>query len=100
MPDAPLVALRNITKSYGGVHALSDVSLEIQPGEIHALCGENGAGKSTLIKILSGSVDPNSGEVIVSGTRLATGSVANSEAAGIAVIHQEIVAFPHLNAQD
>ncbi|MEA3188572.1 MAG: ribose transport system ATP-binding protein [Chthoniobacter sp.] len=100
MPDGPLVALRNITKTFGGVHALSGVTLEIAAGEIHALCGENGAGKSTLIKILSGSVQPDSGEVLVDGSPLATGSVAVSEAAGIAVIHQEIVAFPHLSAQD
>src|SRR5438094_9420482 len=95
-----LVEVRNIKKSYGGVHALSGVSLDILPGEVHALCGENGAGKSTLIKTLAGSVVPDEGEVIVNGTPLATGSVAASEAAGIAVIHQELVAFPHLDARD
>lgn len=74
--------------------------MEIAAGEVHALCGENGAGKSTLIKILSGSVRPDQGTVEVGGSVLTTGSVHASEAAGIAVIHQEIVAFPHLDAGD
>jgi rhamnose transport system ATP-binding protein len=94
------VELRNVSKSYGGVHALSAVSLDIHAGEVHALCGENGAGKSTLIKILAGSVQPDTGEVIVSGAKLETGNVHASEAAGLAVIHQELVSFPHLDARD
>ena len=105
----PLVQLQNISKSYGGVQALCDVSLEIRSGEIHALCGENGAGKSTLIKILTGSVKPDAGQVLISplsrerSERLAPllpGSVAASENAGIAVIHQESVAFSHLSTFD
>ncbi len=82
------------------MHALTDVCFDIKPGEIHALVGENGAGKSTLIKILSGSVKPDAGEVIGGGERLVLGSVSASEMAGIAVIHQEVVAFPHLDAGD
>ena len=50
-----IVELKNITKTYPGVVALDDVSLEFKPGEVHAICGENGAGKSTLIKIMSGA---------------------------------------------
>ncbi|HEY4329681.1 MAG TPA: sugar ABC transporter ATP-binding protein [Phycisphaerae bacterium] len=97
----PLIRVENISKSYVGVRALDGVSLEIMPGEIHALCGENGAGKSTMIKVLAGSVTPDSGRVIVGGgEELAVGSVRASEAAGIAVIHQESVAFTHLSAQD
>src|SRR4051794_12834379 len=102
----PLIRVHAIAKSYVGVRALDGVSMDIMPGEIHALCGENGAGKSTLIKVLSGSVTPDSGSVMVGGppppppAPLATGSVRASEAAGIAVIHQESVAFPHLSAQD
>src|SRR5205814_3039470 len=74
--------------------------MTIAAGEVHALCGENGAGKSTLIKILSGSVTPDSGDVLVNGSPLALGSVRAAEAAGIAVIHQESVAFPHLSTFD
>ncbi|HEX8521024.1 MAG TPA: sugar ABC transporter ATP-binding protein [Tepidisphaeraceae bacterium] len=100
MSSDPLVQIRNISKSFGGVHALSGVSFPIQKAEIHALCGENGAGKSTLIKILSGSVTPDTGEILIGGQPLTTGAVRASEQAGIAVIHQESVAFPHLSAFD
>jgi rhamnose transport system ATP-binding protein len=99
-PLLPLIQVRQVSKSYVGVHALKDVSLDIEPGEVHALCGENGAGKSTMIKILAGSIRPDSGEVLVNGHPMHLGSVSASETAGIAVIHQESVAFPHLNAQD
>src|SRR6266550_3895790 len=95
-----LIDVQNVSKSYGGVHALSGVSIDITPGEIHALCGENGAGKSTLIKILSGSVKPDEGEVLVGGSPLKLGDVHASEAAGIAVIHQQSVAFAHLSTYD
>ncbi len=98
--DPVLVRVEGVSKSYGGVKALEGVNLEIGRGEVHALCGENGAGKSTVIKILTGSVVPEAGRVLVNGTPLTLGSVKASEAAGIAVIHQESVAFGHLNAQD
>jgi ABC-type sugar transport system ATPase subunit len=96
----PLIEVRGISKSFGGVHALKDVSFELAAGEVHALCGENGAGKSTLIKILSGSYVPDSGTIHVAGQPLRTGSVTAAENAGIAVIHQESVAFLHLSAED
>ena len=93
-----MIQIRGLSKSYDGVNALSDVNLDLAPAEIHAVCGENGAGKSTLIKILSGIVQPDAGHITVNGTRLITGRVHASEAAGIAVMHQESAAFPHLNA--
>ena len=95
-----LIDVSNLSKAFGGVQALRDVNLEITPGEVHALCGENGAGKSTLIKILTGSVKPETGTVLVDQSPLKLGDVRASEAAGIAVIHQESVAFPHLSAID
>jgi len=98
--DAALLDIRGVSKSYGGVHALRGVDLSIRRGEVHALCGENGAGKSTLIKIISGSVVPDEGSVSLEGRPLALGDVHASEAAGVAVIHQESTAFLHLNAQD
>src|SRR5438874_8244252 len=103
-----LIQINNISKAYGGVQALSGVTFDITPGECHALCGENGAGKSTLIKILSGSVTPDEGEIsfVTPNARsgmpapLHLGNVRASEQAGIAVIHQESVAFPHLSSYD
>ena len=64
---APLLELRRITKTYGGVHALSDVSFGIQPRTVHALVGENGAGKSTLVKILTGVIQPDEGSLLIDG---------------------------------
>src|SRR4051812_34151831 len=102
----PFIRVENVSKSYVGVRALDGVSMEIGgaaenggQGEIHALCGENGAGKSTLIKVLGGSVLPEEGRVLMEGRPLTLGSVRAAEAAGIAVIHQESVAFPHLSSQ-
>ena len=100
LSDRSLLEIRNLSKSYGGVHALKEVSLDIAPGEVHALCGENGAGKSTLIKILTGVVRPDDGEIQVAQQSMALGSVAASERAGLAVMHQESTAFPDLNAID
>ena len=96
----PLIQLRRLSKSYVGVRALHELSLDIAAGEVHAICGENGAGKSTLIKALTGVVTPDEGEILVAGRHLAVGSVAASEAAGIAVMHQESTTFPDLNAID
>lgn len=100
MVDVPLIKLDKLSKSYGGVHAVRSLSFEVAPGEVHAVCGENGAGKSTLIRLLTGVVSPDEGEIHVLGTRLTTGSVRHSEDAGIAVMHQESSIFPDLNAID
>lgn len=96
----PLVSIRGLGKSFGGVQALSEIDLDISPGEVHALCGENGAGKSTLIKTLGGILVPDTGAVTFQGESLPFGSVRKAEDRGITVIHQESVAFPHLNAVD
>ena len=95
-----LIRLSQLSKSYGGVNALSDVDLEIRPGEVHALCGENGAGKSTLIKILSGVTRPDAGNVLLDGRPLPLGDVHATEDRGVSVVHQESTVFPDLNAVD
>ena len=100
MSKPALIDISNLSKSYGGVDALVDVSLALRTGEIHALCGENGAGKSTLIKCVCGVVVPDSGTVAVDGKPLRYGHVTASESNGIAVIHQESTAFPDLNTGD
>ncbi len=96
----PLVKLQGIAKSYGGVHALRHLDLDIHAGEVLAICGENGAGKSTLNKILSGSVQPDSGSVFVNGRPMPLGSVLDAESNGIAIVHQESSAFLELTAAE
>jgi ABC-type sugar transport system ATPase subunit len=93
-----LLAVRGLTKRFGGVQALTDVDLAVSAGEVHALVGENGAGKSTLLKILSGAVRPDAGELAFAGRRLPTGSPRASEACGIVTIYQEFTLIPALSA--
>ncbi|RCG25302.1 sugar ABC transporter ATP-binding protein [Streptomyces reniochalinae] len=91
--------MRNITKTFPGVTALSDVNLTVRPGEIHAVCGENGAGKSTLMKVLSG-VHPHGGydgEIRLFGEPVAFKDIRASEARGIVIIHQELALVPFLS---
>ena len=84
-----LLQLNHITKTYPGVIALNDVTLQVEKGEVHALVGENGAGKSTLIKTCTGAVVPDSGEIIVDGKVFSSMTPKLSEEQGIAVIYQE-----------
>lgn len=98
-PRAPVLEMRSIGKSFPGVRALSDVSLTVAPGEVHAVCGENGAGKSTLMKVLSG-VHPHGsyeGEILFQGEPCAFKDIRASEARGIVIIHQELALVPHLS---
>ncbi len=86
----PVLEMKNISKSFPGVKALSNVNLAIYPGEVHALLGENGAGKSTLIKILAGIYQADQGEILLDGKPAKLDSVEKSMKAGISVIHQEL----------
>ena len=98
MPDT-ILEMRSITKTFPGVKALQDVSLQVERGVVHAICGENGAGKSTLMKVLSG-VHPHgtySGEILFNGEEVAFGSINDSEAKGIVIIHQELALVPYLS---
>jgi ribose transport system ATP-binding protein len=98
--EAPLLRLDSITKSFGPVHALRGVSLDIRAGEVHALIGENGAGKSTLMKVLSGAHQPDSGSVQMEGRTLALTSPMAARKAGIAMIYQELTLAPHLTVEE
>ncbi|MEO7719004.1 MAG: sugar ABC transporter ATP-binding protein [Capsulimonas sp.] len=98
--NTPFLQVSGLSKAYNGIPALSGVSIDIEPGELHALMGENGAGKSTLIKCLSGVVRPDGGEVRVNGVAVSLGDIRASETAGIVALHQESTAFAHLNAID
>ena len=86
----PTLQAVNITKIFPGVRALTDISLDFYPGEVHALIGENGAGKSTLIKILSGVYTPSEGHVVLDGNKIDFKSPHDAILKGIAVIHQEL----------
>jgi len=91
--------MRSITKTFPGVKALADVTLEVGRGEIHAICGENGAGKSTLMKVLSG-VYPHGtydGDIVFESETVAFRDIRDSEAVGIVIIHQELALSPYLS---
>jgi len=96
---AALLEMRGITKTFPGVKALDNVSLTVEQGEIHAICGENGAGKSTLMKVLSGVYPHGSydGEIIYDSAPLALRGIRDSEAKGIIIIHQELALVPLLS---
>ncbi len=99
-PAGVLLALHHASKSFGPVIALSDGTIEIRAGEIHALVGENGAGKSTLIKVLAGVHHPDSGDFRFDGAPVTFRSPADSKAAGISVIYQEPTLFPDLTVAE
>ena len=91
--------MRSITKTFPGVKALQDVTLEVERGEIHAICGENGAGKSTLMKVLSG-VYPHGtyeGDIVFENEVVSFRDIRDSEAKGIVIIHQELALSPYLS---
>ncbi len=92
--------MRGIDKSFPGVHALKEVDLTLNAGEVLALLGENGAGKSTLIKVLGGAHTPESGTILIDGNVANPGSPADSQAAGIAIIHQEFNLAPDLSVRE
>ena len=92
--------MRGIEKSFPGVRALSGVSFDVRPGEVHALLGENGAGKSTLIKIVSGVYQPDLGSILVNGTQVDFSSPDDARRAGVATIYQELLLFPELSVAE
>jgi simple sugar transport system ATP-binding protein len=95
---APVLAAAGISKHFGHVTALRDVSLEVAPGEVVALMGDNGAGKSTLIKILSGALTPDSGELAVRGAPVRFGSPSDAREAGIETVYQDLALADDLSA--
>jgi ribose transport system ATP-binding protein len=96
----PLLDVRGVHKRFGGVLALRGAALDVRAGEVHALVGENGAGKSTLINILAGAVRRDEGQVLFAGRQVDFRSPAESQAAGIAVIHQELATLPTLSVAE
>ena len=93
-----LLEMKNITKVFPGVKALSNVNLTVEEGEIHAICGENGAGKSTLMNVLSGiyPYGTYTGDIIYDGEVCKFQTIRDSESKGIVIIHQELALEPLL----
>jgi rhamnose transport system ATP-binding protein len=96
----PILALSEVSKSFGAVRALQGVSLELWGGEVHALAGENGAGKSTLVKVLAGVHRPDEGRVLLDGRPVVFGGPGDAQRAGVAVIYQEPTLFPDLSVAE
>ena len=89
-----VVEMRHISKSFPGVKALDDVSVNVRAGSVHALMGENGAGKSTLMKCLFGIYEPDEGELVLNGKRITLAGTKQAMDAGISMIHQELHPIP------
>ena len=96
----PRLEMRHIAKNFGGVRALSDVSLTARAGEVHAICGENGAGKSTLMKILAGAIVEYDGEIRLNGRTVRFSGPREAEDSGIRIIYQELNLVPQLTVAD
>lgn len=95
--SAPTMELRNVSKHFGSVIALQDISIQVNPGEVHCLLGDNGAGKSTLIKILSGVHRPTEGEIFVEGNGVRFRSPRDAQELGIATLFQDLGMIPMMS---
>ena len=98
--DGAGVEMVGISKVFGGIRAVDDVSFSVRPGEVHALLGENGAGKSTLMKILAGAHQATTGEIRVGVERVTIASPHDSRALGIGIIYQELALAPELTVAE
>ena len=100
MEKKKILEFQNISKSFVGVKALSDVSFSVREGEVHALLGENGAGKSTLMKILSGAYMKDAGKLFLDGQEIQVKNTKESERLGISIIYQELNLIPELSVAE
>ena len=89
--------INHISKSYGVVKALTDVSFTIKQGEIHTILGENGAGKSTLVKIIMGEETPDDGTIALDGEQVKTYTPSAAQEMGIRMVHQELAVFENMS---
>ena len=99
MADKKALEMQHIFKSFGGVHALRDVSFTAYEGKVNVLMGENGAGKSTLMRILAGAIQGDSGEIFIDGQKVNIYDPSSSRTAGIAMIYQELNLVPQLTVE-
>lgn len=91
-----ILELKDINKSFPGVHALKDMSISIRKGEVHAVCGENGAGKSTLMKVITGVYKQESGDIVFDGHKVDINNPNEAFELGIAIMYQETSLFPEM----
>ena len=89
MANSPLLTANSVSKAFAGVQALESASFELRAGEVHALIGENGAGKSTLVKIITGAIEADSGEIEIDGQLISHNSPRVAKSLGIAAIYQQ-----------
>jgi rhamnose transport system ATP-binding protein len=99
-PQAAVLRLEGICKSFGPVRALEDVTFDVLSGRVHGLVGENGAGKSTLVQIITGLVQPESGRVLLAGRPVRFRTPIEARAAGVAAVYQDPKLFPHLSVAE
>lgn len=97
-PRDPLLSLRHISKSFGGVQALQDVSIELRPGETTALVGDNGAGKSTLVKVMSGVLRPDEGQYLFEGKEVSVNGPRDVARLGVQTVYQDLALCNNLDA--
>lgn len=95
--NVPVLELRDVSKSYGRTQALTSISLSLRPGAVHGLVGENGAGKSTLVKILSGVISPDGGEILLDGQPIEFPTAAAARGYGVSTVFQELTLIPDLS---
>ncbi len=100
MSEQGFLEIDGISKSFGVVDALKDVTFSVRKGEIHALLGENGAGKSTLVKIIKGELVPDRGELRLDGRNIDEFSPQKSMELGIAIVHQELAIFENMTVAE
>ncbi|MDU0479095.1 sugar ABC transporter ATP-binding protein [Staphylococcus chromogenes] len=100
MTEQPILRLDGISKSFGPVNVINNVSLEVHPGRVLSLLGENGAGKSTLIKMMAGVYQPDSGQIIIDGKTVQLPNTRAAESFGIATIHQELNLVPTMTVAE
>jgi ribose transport system ATP-binding protein len=100
MTTAPRLEMRGVRRSFGATQALRGVNLIVAPGEVMALVGENGAGKSTLMKILSGAIPPDGGELLLDGKSYVPNNPLHARTNGVAMIYQELALAPHLSIME
>ena len=94
----PVLSLRKISKSFGAIKALTEVDLELEPGEVLGLMGDNGAGKSTMVKIIAGNFPPTSGEIVLGGEPMHFHKPVEARRAGIEVVYQDLALCDNLTA--
>jgi simple sugar transport system ATP-binding protein len=98
MNEPPLLQVRGVTKTYGHVTALDEVDFSVYENEIVALIGDNGAGKSTLVKIVSGAIQPDEGQIELGGEPVAIPTPGNAQKLGIETVYQDLAVAPELNS--